>query len=76
MTRTVITFGTFDVFHVGHLRVVERDIPDGRVGNRARNRFVTNAERPDSHRVDARRSAGAGVRAFSTTVQVHGTRST
>ena len=24
MTRTVITFGTFDVFHVGHLRVVER----------------------------------------------------
>jgi choline-phosphate cytidylyltransferase len=24
MPRTVITFGTFDVFHVGHLRVVER----------------------------------------------------
>ena len=24
MSRTVITFGTFDVFHVGHLRVVER----------------------------------------------------
>jgi glycerol-3-phosphate cytidylyltransferase len=24
MTRTVITFGTFDVFHVGHLRVIER----------------------------------------------------
>lgn len=23
-TRTVITFGTFDVFHVGHLRVIER----------------------------------------------------
>ncbi|CAB4699774.1 MAG: adenylyltransferase/cytidyltransferase family protein [Actinobacteria bacterium] len=22
--RTVITFGTFDVFHVGHLRVIER----------------------------------------------------
>ena len=22
--RTVITFGTFDVFHVGHLRVLER----------------------------------------------------
>jgi glycerol-3-phosphate cytidylyltransferase len=24
MTRTVITFGTFDVFHVGHLRIIER----------------------------------------------------
>ena len=24
MGRTVITFGTFDVFHVGHLRVIER----------------------------------------------------
>lgn len=22
--RTVITFGTFDVFHVGHLRIIER----------------------------------------------------
>lgn len=24
MSRTVITFGTFDVFHLGHLRVIER----------------------------------------------------
>jgi glycerol-3-phosphate cytidylyltransferase len=24
MERTVITFGTFDVFHVGHLRMIER----------------------------------------------------
>jgi glycerol-3-phosphate cytidylyltransferase len=24
MPRTVITFGTFDVFHVGHLRIIER----------------------------------------------------
>ena len=24
MARTVITFGTFDVFHVGHLRMIER----------------------------------------------------
>ena len=24
MSGTVITFGTFDVFHVGHLRVIER----------------------------------------------------
>ena len=24
MPRTVITFGTFDVFHLGHLRVLER----------------------------------------------------
>ncbi len=24
MSRTVITFGTFDVFHVGHLRVIKR----------------------------------------------------
>ncbi|MGN6128862.1 MAG: adenylyltransferase/cytidyltransferase family protein [Nocardioidaceae bacterium] len=24
MSRTVITFGTFDVFHVGHLRVIRR----------------------------------------------------
>ena len=24
MVRTVITFGTFDVFHVGHLRIIER----------------------------------------------------
>jgi choline-phosphate cytidylyltransferase len=24
MSTTVITFGTFDVFHVGHLRVIER----------------------------------------------------
>ncbi len=24
MARTVMTFGTFDVFHVGHLRVLER----------------------------------------------------
>ncbi len=23
-SRTVVTFGTFDVFHVGHLRVIER----------------------------------------------------
>lgn len=24
MSRTVVTFGTFDVFHVGHLRVIQR----------------------------------------------------
>lgn len=24
MPRTVLTFGTFDVFHVGHLRILER----------------------------------------------------
>lgn len=24
MSRTVITFGTFDVFHVGHLRILQR----------------------------------------------------
>jgi choline-phosphate cytidylyltransferase len=24
MPRTVITFGTYDVFHVGHLRMIER----------------------------------------------------
>lgn len=24
MIKTVITFGTFDVFHVGHLRILER----------------------------------------------------
>lgn len=24
MSTTVVTFGTFDVFHVGHLRVIER----------------------------------------------------
>jgi glycerol-3-phosphate cytidylyltransferase len=24
MAKTVITFGTFDVFHVGHLRVIQR----------------------------------------------------
>jgi choline-phosphate cytidylyltransferase len=24
MVRTVITFGTFDVFHVGHLKIIER----------------------------------------------------
>lgn len=24
MPRTVITFGTFDVFHLGHLRMIER----------------------------------------------------
>jgi glycerol-3-phosphate cytidylyltransferase len=24
MVRTVITFGTFDVFHVGHLAIIER----------------------------------------------------
>jgi glycerol-3-phosphate cytidylyltransferase len=24
MARTVITFGTYDVFHVGHLRILER----------------------------------------------------
>ena len=24
MTRTVVTFGTFDVFHVGHKRILER----------------------------------------------------
>src|SRR4051794_9431083 len=24
MSKTVITFGTFDVFHVGHLRVIKR----------------------------------------------------
>ncbi len=40
MSRTVITFGTFDVFHVGHLRVITRaaDLGDrlvvGGVGRR------------------------------------------
>ena len=29
MPRTVITFGTFDVFHVGHLRVIERAASHG-----------------------------------------------
>ena len=29
MPRTVITFGTFDVFHVGHLRVIERAAAQG-----------------------------------------------
>ncbi len=31
--RTVITFGTFDVFHVGHLRILERarELGDGLV---------------------------------------------
>tara|TARA_B100001540_G_scaffold288623_1_gene283959 strand:+ start:653 stop:1045 length:393 start_codon:yes stop_codon:yes gene_type:complete len=24
VSRTVVTFGTFDVFHVGHLRILER----------------------------------------------------
>ena len=24
MTRTVLTYGTFDLFHVGHLRLIER----------------------------------------------------
>lgn len=31
MSRTVITFGTFDVFHVGHLRILERA---GELGDR------------------------------------------
>jgi choline-phosphate cytidylyltransferase len=29
MVRTVLTFGTFDVFHVGHLRVIERAAAQG-----------------------------------------------
>ena len=29
MPRTVLTFGTFDVFHVGHLRVIERAAAHG-----------------------------------------------
>ncbi|MFT4082044.1 MAG: adenylyltransferase/cytidyltransferase family protein [Nocardioides sp.] len=29
MPRTVITFGTFDVFHVGHLRMIERAAAHG-----------------------------------------------
>ena len=29
MPRTVLTFGTFDVFHVGHLRVIERAAQHG-----------------------------------------------
>ncbi|MFT4263733.1 MAG: adenylyltransferase/cytidyltransferase family protein [Nocardioides sp.] len=29
MSRTVITFGTFDVFHVGHLRILERAASHG-----------------------------------------------
>ena len=29
MARTVITFGTFDVFHVGHLRIIERAAAQG-----------------------------------------------
>ena len=33
MNNTVITFGTFDVFHVGHLRILERAASLG-------NRFV------------------------------------
>ncbi len=29
MSKTVITFGTFDVFHVGHLRILERAASHG-----------------------------------------------
>lgn len=29
MARTVLTFGTFDVFHVGHLRVIQRAAEQG-----------------------------------------------
>lgn len=29
MSRTVLTFGTFDVFHVGHLRVIQRAAEQG-----------------------------------------------
>ena len=29
MGKTVITFGTFDVFHVGHLRVIQRAAAQG-----------------------------------------------
>jgi choline-phosphate cytidylyltransferase len=29
MKKTVITFGTFDVFHVGHLRILERSASFG-----------------------------------------------
>jgi glycerol-3-phosphate cytidylyltransferase len=29
MARTVLTFGTFDVFHVGHLRVIQRAAQHG-----------------------------------------------
>ena len=29
MPRTVLTFGTFDVYHVGHLRVIERAAAHG-----------------------------------------------
>ncbi len=30
MSKVVITFGTFDVFHVGHLRILERAAEHGR----------------------------------------------
>ena len=29
MSKTVIAFGTFDVFHVGHLRILERALSHG-----------------------------------------------
>ncbi|WP_246355220.1 adenylyltransferase/cytidyltransferase family protein [Nocardioides ungokensis] len=68
MARTVITFGTFDVFHVGHLRVIERAAALGdrlvvgvsadelNLRKKGREPVFSQAERPrDRRRPQARR---------------------
>ena len=60
MSRTVITFGTFDVFHVGHLRVIERAaalgdrvLVLGGVPSRVQRRFAVAAPHPRERRSPA-----------------------
>ena len=64
MSRTVLTFGTFDVFHVGHLRVIERAAAARRPAGRRRllrraQHVARRAASPSSARASGSRSSAA-----------------
>ncbi len=63
--RTVITFGTFDVFHVGHLRILERAAAYGDrlvVGVSTDQLNVSKKGRPPVYSQDERREIVAALR--------------
>lgn len=65
MSRTVITFGTFDVFHVGHLRILERAASYGDrlvVGVSTDQLNIDKKGRPPVYNEDERREIIAALR--------------